>query len=191
MTQSKRVAVTGGLGSGKSAALSLLKARGYPVFSCDEIYAELATEESYLSALSDLFPGSVKEGVLDRAALSRVVFSDEEARKRLNALSHPLVMERLLGQMKGPLSFAEVPLLFEGGFEGLFDETIVVLRNKEARLRAVEERSGLTREEALARMAAQYDYSRLPRGVLRLPNDGSMEELARSLDSLLARLAVK
>lgn len=189
MTRSKRIAVTGGIGSGKSAVLSMLKERGYPVFSCDGIYAELSGEEGYLSALAELFPGCVKEWGLDRAALSARVFSDESERKKLNALSHPLIMERLIARMRPfALSFAEVPLLFEEGYETLFDGTIVVLRERSARVRAVMERNGLSEEETLARIARQYDYSVLPEGCYPLVNDGSLADLSEKLGKILGKI---
>lgn len=189
MMQSKRIAVTGGIGSGKSTVLALLKERGFPVFSCDEIYAKLCTETSYLTSLSALFPDCFQDNVLDRSLLSKKVFSDREALEKLNALSHPLVMRRLLCEMQPfPLSFAEVPLLFEGGYASAFDGVIAVLREKHARVRSVMERSGLSEEDVLARMAQQYDYSVLPAGCYPLKNDGTLTELRIALAKILSQI---
>ncbi len=189
MKQSKKIAVTGGIGSGKSLVLSNLKKWGYAVFSCDEIYAELCTEEEFLRGLARLFPFAVKEGALDRATLSSVVFSDSGAREKLNGYTHPLVMERLFARMEGfPLSFAEVPLLFESGYEKDFDGVIVVLREKKARVEAVKRRSGLTEEEVLKRMDSQFGYGSLPEGCFALSNDGTEEELCGRLKEIVASL---
>ncbi len=84
-----------------------------------------------------------------------------------------------------PLSFAEVPLLFEGGYERLFDAVLVVMRKKAARAAAVRKRSGLTEEETLARMASQFDYETLPAGCTVLYNDGTLAELEKEVFSIL------
>ncbi len=92
MTQSKKIAVAGGIGSGKSTVLNILKKHGCAVFSCDEIYAELCADAEFLYGLSVLFPEVVKAGRLDRALLSSMIFSDPQARAKLNDYTHPLIM---------------------------------------------------------------------------------------------------
>lgn len=188
MTQNKRFAVTGGIGSGKSTVLALLKGKGYPVFSCDEVYRSLCGEQAFAEGLAALFPDCAKNGAIERAALSRLVFSDETARKQLESYTHPRIMERLLGQMTAPVSFAEVPLLYEGGYAHLFDGTIAVLRGRESRLRAALLRDGSTEREVLARMAAQRDWESAPEDCIVLENNGTREELSRGLDEALRRL---
>lgn len=191
MTQSKKIALTGGIGSGKSTAAALLRAWGYPVLSCDEIYAELCQEESFLRELKLLFPDCVKEDGLDRPTLSRTVFSDEAALGRLNGFTHPRIMERLLARMQSfPLSFAEVPLLFEEGYQNMFDGVLVVLRGKRARIEGVKARSGLSEEEILARMERQFDYAALPKGCVAIRNDGTLLELEDELRRALKALGV-
>lgn len=192
MTQSKKIAVTGGIGSGKSAVLSLLAKKGFCVFSCDEIYRELWEEQAFSQALGALFPTCVREGRPDRTLLAELVFSDEQARKTLNEFTHPRIMERLFARMaEHPLSFAEVPLLFEEGYAGCFDRVIVVLRDREQRIEALKVRSGYTREQALRRMTRQYNYDApLPSGCDALHNNGSLAALEQELDALLHRLLI-
>lgn len=191
MTPNRRFAITGGIGSGKSAVLRILRSRGYPVFSCDEIYAELCTEKTFLDALSKRFPGCVKNGELDRPALSHIVFSDTNARSQLNAFTHPRIMEELFIRMAGfSCSFAEVPLLFEEGYADSFDGVIVVLRNKAARIAAIKSRSSLDEEQILARMDSQFDYAKLPQGCMILENNGSLGELEEKLHCCLVELGV-
>ncbi|MDE6677392.1 MAG: dephospho-CoA kinase, partial [Clostridia bacterium] len=135
MTRNKKIAITGGIGSGKSLFCEILKEKGYSVFSCDSISKQLRKEEEYLSLVKDAFPECVINGSLSEFALSEKVFSDGAARKKLESISHPLIMQRLFAEMeKQPVSFAEVPLLFEGGFEGSFDAVIALVRPKEARI---------------------------------------------------------
>lgn len=186
-----KIAVTGGIGSGKSAVCRILKERGYPVFSCDEINRTLLSEKSYLDGLCALFPACVKDGKLNKAALSALVFSDKEALKTLNAYAHPRIAERLRRDMEGAekTCFAEVPLLFESGMTKRFDCAIVVLRNKEERIRAVVARDGLTAEQAKARMKQQFDYDGpLPDGCLAIENDGDETALCNKVDDVLEAL---
>ena len=186
-----KIAVTGGIGSGKSAVCRILKERGYPVFSCDEINRTLLSEKSYLDGLCALFPACVKDGKLNKAALSALVFSDKEALKTLNAYAHPRIAERLRRDMEGAekTCFAEVPLLFESGMTKRFDGAIVVLRNKEERIRAVVARDGLTAEQAKARMKQQFDYDGpLPDGCLAIENDGDEAALREKVNDVLEAL---
>ncbi len=186
-----KIAVTGGIGSGKSAVCRILKERGYPVFSCDEINRTLLSEKSYLDGLCALFPACVKDGKLNKAALSALVFSDKEALKTLNAYAHPRIAKRLRRGMEGARKtcFAEVPLLFESGMTKQFDCAIVVLRNKEERIRAVVARDGLTAEQAKARMRQQFDYDGpLPDGCLAIENDGDEAALCNKVDEVLEAL---
>lgn len=186
-----KIAVTGGIGSGKSAVCRILKERGYPVFSCDEINRTLLSEKSYLDGLCALFPACVKDEKLNKTALSALVFSDKEALKTLNAYAHPRIAERLRRDMEGAekTCFAEVPLLFESGMTKRFDCAIVVLRNKEERIRAVVARDGLTAEQAKARMKQQFDYDGpLPDGCLAIENDGDETALCNKVDDVLEAL---
>ncbi|MGN1234761.1 MAG: dephospho-CoA kinase [Christensenellaceae bacterium] len=176
MTQNKkRIAITGGIGSGKSAAAAIIKEAGYPVFSADEEYASLLSDAGFVKKLDEEFsvaPG----GILDKKKLSSIVFSDREKLARLNQLSHPLVMERLLSKMTAPLSFAEVPLLFEGRFSALFDGVIVITRDKAQRIASVMQRSRLSEEEVLSRMKNQIDYESYDLSAHTvIKNDGTLE----------------
>lgn len=186
MKQSK-IAVTGGLGSGKSAVCQILKDLGYPVFSCDEINRELWGEEEYLAILAKTFPDCLTDGKPDKRKLAAKVFSDEAALKRLDDLAHPRIMQRLITEMEQfPVSFGEVPLLFEQGYAPLFDGVIAVRRDKEARIRAVTLRDHSTRTQALSRMEKQLDPDKLETtGCLIIENNGSCEELrAATIEAL-------
>ena len=192
MTRNRKIAVTGGIGSGKSALCNILKERGYPVFSCDEISNELWQDERHLARLKSAFPSCVESGILQKSALSALVFSDENALKKLNEISHPAIMERLFTEMsKHPLAFAEVPLLFEGGFEREFDDIIVVVREKQARVEALKTRSGWSEEEILSRMARQFDYGKIKdKHCIIIENNGSVSNLAVQADEVIKRLGI-
>lgn len=190
MKQKTKIAVTGGIGSGKTAVLGMLAKMGYPVFSCDEISRALWKEETYLYALAELFPTCTEEGKIVKSKLSALVFSEEAERKRLEAFSHPLIMAELMREMEQyPVCFAEVPLLFEGGFQALFDGVIVVVREREKRIASVVERDNITAEEVKRRIASQWtDDMREREGVVVLPNDGTEADLEENLKIALRTL---
>ena len=196
MRQSKlRVAVTGGIGSGKSTVLRLIGELGYPVFSADAIGRRIYEDEAVLRAVRARFPRCMCGDAVDRKALSKVVFSDPEALQALDGITHPAIMRRLRDAMDaapGPLAFAEVPLLFESGTEGDFDRVIVVRRPKEARIRSVVERDGLTRAEVLARMQNQFDYEKNSLdGHTVIENDSGLAALRAEVERVVHAIALE
>ena len=156
-----KVAVTGGIGSGKSAVCSILVEEGYAVISCDEVYSELLKERQFIEKLAEEFGADIidPDGSLNRAALSQKAFGDKSVLERLNSITHPAIMQRAFEKAEGEaIAFFEVPLLFESRLERLFNEVFVVLRNFEERIKAVCERSGISRGEVEKRIESQYSY---------------------------------
>lgn len=187
---SLKIAITGGIGSGKSTVCRMIRAAGFPVFSCDEESKQLWKEESYLKKLAILFPNAVENGTVDRKKLSETVFRDREKLQELNHFSHPLIMDRILRKMESEsIGFAEVPLLFEGGFESLFEKVVVVFCPTEDRIEAVCKRDGLSRENVIDRIKNQIDYEKiLQDGHTVIYNDGDEEALQQKVDRFLASL---
>ena len=194
-----KVAITGGIGSGKSSVAAHLQTLGYPVFSCDAIYQTIYPSKEYQAALAALFPSCVKDGMVDRKLLAGLVFSDKSALERLNQLSHASIMDRLNQEMdsvNANVVFAEVPLLFEGGYESAFDYVIVVLRDRAERIDAICNRDNLSKEDAAARIQNQFDYDlaqkngffTLPKYLL-LKNDGDIGLLHKKTEDLLLRIS--
>lgn len=159
----KKIAITGGIGSGKSLVAEMLRSMGYPVFSCDEIYKQIIESSVYVQKIKENFPEVVDDnGAIDKKRLAERVFSDTESRKTLNAFAHPLIMEKLLFYMNEStekLVFAEVPLLFEGDYQNLFDYILVLIRPIPERMKAVQLRDGISQKEIIRRMDAQFDYT--------------------------------
>lgn len=192
--QRTTVAVTGGIGSGKTAVMRLIEEKKYPVFSCDEIYREISESEEYLLKIKAMFPSVITEkGGLDRRKLSQIVFNDKAALNRLNAAAHPLILSELKRRIEeqSGLVFCEVPLLFEGGLEGEFDYVIIVKRPIQDRVLAVCERDKISREDALKRIANQFDYQKLtllPENFFVLDNSGTKTQLAEGLEQIIKKL---
>lgn len=191
----KWLAVTGGIGSGKSCVLDILKERGYPVFSCDEIYKEIIQSAGYIQKIEKKFPTCVENGAINRVRLAEMIFQDESNRTALNDIAHPLIMDRLFYLMENcgnEIAFAEVPLLFEGNYEKDFDGVIVILRKREQRINAVALRNKISKEEATARILAQFDYDDESNKIrfencnaILIENNGDLEELKTKINNLI------
>lgn len=194
------IAVTGGIGSGKSTALKILSDKGYKVVSCDEINRLVYEIPQVKEKLKEIFPSAVYGKVVNKKEISAIVFSDKEKRKALENLLHPIIVSEAFREAencdsKDGTAFVEVPLLFEGGYEEKFDKTLVITRNREDRIKSVMKRSALSRKEVEARMNAQFDYdnlgdcNKLGEGryyVIR--NDKTPVDLEKSVESFLTSL---
>ena len=130
-----KVAVTGGIGAGKSEFMRAVKELGIRTYSADEINAELLRDKRYIEKLSEAFPLAVKDGKVDKSVLREEVFSDEKKRKTLNALAHPEI-RRKIEEITGD-AVIEVPLLFESGMTDLFDRVIVVTAGEDVRINRI------------------------------------------------------
>jgi dephospho-CoA kinase len=167
------VAVTGGVGAGKSEALAAFARHGAATISSDEVVHELYEEKDVQSALRDRF------GTSDRQAISKQVVADHEALLWLEALLHPLVLARTeawreeLGHLPEPptLTANEVPLLYEAGAEGRFDAIVAITAPRELRV----ERAGPRVDERERRLLP--DAEKIERADFAYVNDGSLEEL--------------
>ena len=180
------VAITGGIGSGKSSALACIKSLGYPSFSADEFGRGIYKEKTVFEETARAFPHCIKAGE---------VFSDPEKLKNLNAITHPAIMKKMFAEMEraeGRLVFAEVPLLFEEGYESLFDEVIVLVRAAEERIGAVAARDGISREDVSSRIKNQWDYEKnLPAGHTVIYNEGDIGSLDRQVTRVVQTFAEK
>ncbi len=165
MRQNKiNVAITGGIGSGKSTVAEIIKETGYPVFSCDETYAKLLRSSDFIKEIGEEFDGVVTEkGELDRAKLSSIVFNDKVMLEKLNRITHPAIYKEMfsMAENEDKNCFFEVPLLFEDNSEVLFDKIIVVLRDKAKRIDAVKRRDNLSDKQIKERIKSQIDYDNI------------------------------
>ena len=155
-----KIAVTGGIGSGKSLALRYIYQMGYPVFSCDEIYKSVIQSQEYIHQIALYFPEVVHNGLIVREKLAKVIFNNPKNREKVNAIAHPMIMNVLREQMslcQSDLIFAEIPLLFEGNLEHEFDKVIYIYRDKSLRISNVMARDGLGQEEVKKRIASQFN----------------------------------
>ena len=193
-----RVGLTGGIGSGKSAVSARLAHHGARIVDADLLAREVVAPGTLgLAAVVEAFgPGVLTaQGALDRPALGRLVFGDDAARARLNAIVHPRVAEATLrafaeAERDGvEVVVHDVPLLVEVGLDHGYDEVVVVLAPEAVRLDRLVRLRGLDEDEARARIAAQAtDEQRRAAATVLLVNDGTLEDLHDQVDALWERL---
>lgn len=161
---SKRIGLTGNIGSGKSTVADLLQARGAALIDSDVLAREASQDPEVLAAISArIAPNLVRAGRLDRQATAALVFDDPEALQRLNDIIHPWVrresarrVESLLSRDEPPaVILLDIPLLFENGLESGLDGVVVVDAPLDLRIERVKRRSGLSEADLRARDKAQ------------------------------------
>ena len=161
--KAKIIALTGGIGSGKTSALDVLSTAGYPVLSSDEIVHELYEKRSVKKLLKSIFPDAVKGFInlkIDKRRIAELAFSNKALHKKLTDTVTPLVLKEILRRTENANqnTFVEVPLLFECGYQDYFDGVLVITRDRAQRIESVKARSSLTEQEIIARMNEQTDY---------------------------------
>lgn len=193
------VGLTGGIGAGKSTVARLLTGHGAIVLDADlaaRAVVEPGTEG--LAEVVDAFGPQVlrEDGSLDRAALASMVFSDEDRRKRLNAIVHPRVRawmaERAAAAPAGSVVVQDIPLLVEGGLAPLFDVVVVVDADDDTRVARLIRDRAMSEPEARARIAAQAPREQRNAAADRLiDNSGGTEELNEAVADLWRELEGK
>ena len=182
-----KVAVSGGIGAGKSEFMRAVKELGIRTYSADEINAELLRDKRYIEKLSEAFPLAVKDGKVDKSVLREEVFSDEKKRKTLNALAHPEI-RRQIEEITGD-AVIEVPLLFESGMTDLFDRVIVVTAGEDVRINRIVSTRNISKDLAKNIIKNQTtDDERLKRADYVAINDGTRKDLYEQAKNIIKRI---
>jgi dephospho-CoA kinase len=193
-----RVALTGGIATGKSTVLRRIAAAGLPTIDADDLArSALAPGSAAVRHVAARFGAGVVDpatNIVDREALGRVVFADAAARADLEAIVHPLVYQAIERWFDGlPAStaaaVADIPLLFETRREHDFDMVVVTTCTEEEQVRRLRARDGLSEADARARIEAQWPTSeKAARADVVIRTDARGEETDRQVDALVARL---
>lgn len=190
--------LTGGIGSGKSAAAAIFEECGVPVVSADELSRIVVTPGSEgLAAVVAAFGEGVltPDGELDRRKLGAIIFKDPSQRARLEGILHPRIRDSFQDVLTAleatgqHLVVYEVPLLFENNLEKQMKAVILVSAPEDQRIARVMARDRLNADDVRARMAAQMDdQTRRSRAQHVLENDGDLERLRAQVEALLAKI---
>ena len=191
----RRIGLTGGIATGKSSAARLLEQHhGLPVLDAD-LYARQALEpgQPATEAVLERFgPGVVSSGgVVDRRALGAIVFNNQDERRWLEQLVHPIVRQRFDQELvrldTNPAVVLMIPLLFESGLEALCSETWLVDCDESQQLQRLMARDQLNEAEAQARMDAQWPLARKrPLADVLISNRGDAAALNAQLEDALS-----
>jgi dephospho-CoA kinase len=193
----KLIGLTGGVGSGKSTVAGILGDLGAAIVDADEAsHAVYAPGTAGFDAVVREFgPDYVRDGLIDRARLGRLVFDDEDARRRLNAIVHPLVRDwmaqRTLEAVErgAEVVVQDVPLLYENGLEDLFSSVVLVYTPEEVQLERLVEGRGISEERARAMIAAQMPIDEKRRRAHHvIDNSGTKEETRRQVEEIWAQI---
>jgi dephospho-CoA kinase len=189
----KLVGLTGGVASGKSTVASMLRDLGAAVVDADE--ATHAVYEpgtpGFDAVVREFGPEYVRDGRIDRARLGDLVFNDEMARRRLNAIVHPLVRDWMAERTAEAVEHGarvvvqDVPLLFENGLEGLFSVVVLVYVPEAVQVARLKENRAVTPERARSMIAAQMPIEeKRARAQHVIDNGGSREQTRAQVERL-------
>jgi dephospho-CoA kinase len=188
--------LTGGIGSGKSAVAARLAELGAVIIDSDRLAREVVAPGTagFHEVVAEFGPEVVAaDGSLDRPALGRMVFGDDERRRRLEGIIHPRVRTRVAEMAaaapEGAVVVNDVPLLVETGLADTYEAVIVVFASEAIRVERLVRARGMSEEEAKARIAAQAsDEQRHAVADFEIVNEGTLEELRSKVDELWSSL---
>lgn len=192
----KLIAITGGIGSGKSLLTDYFASLGYAVLSADEIYSDLLKDEYFVKGICDavgvravLVNGRY---TLDRKAVAEKVFGNPAERKKLDDFTHGAIMSEMFSRANdcSGVVFCEVPLLFESGYDKYFDCVIVVFRNENERISSVVSRDNKSEELVKEIIKNQYDYSKLAENghTIFVENNGTPRFLYEKANEIIEKI---
>ena len=188
-----RIAITGTIGSGKTTVSGYLREKGFYVFDADECNRSLLEKgnDGFLR-VKESFPECFTNGDLDKKKLSSIIFSDKRKKALLESLLHPLILiEMYKEETKHPLFFAEIPLLFETGYENLFEKSLLIVTDNDVAIQRLLNR-GMTKDEAESRISNQMAVEeKLQRADRIIYNNADINSLFKEVNKLLEELDVR
>lgn len=167
MGNSVKLAITGGIGSGKSVASHVMEIMGVPVYDCDKRAKELmVSDATIVNGLIRMFGSECynEDGSLNKGYVASRIFTDDDNIKRVNALVHPVVkgdFESWAASKDVPVLAVETAVLYESGIIDSVDKVLVVWADKETCIRRTMIRSGMSRNQVISRMQKQMSSDEL------------------------------
>ena len=189
------IGVTGGVACGKSLVVNELKRRGARIIDADRIARQIVKKKGQCYAqLIKQFGKTIrtKAGNISRTKLRRIVFGDSLKRKKLEKITHPVIIRNIksqLARLRDGVIVLDAPLLFEAGIEDLVDRIIVVWSNQHLQIKRLAKRRKLTFDEARAIMRAQMPISKkIIKADYVIRNTGTIRDLRRSVRAICEKL---
>jgi len=196
----RRIALTGGIATGKSYVAARIKEAGVPIVDADVLARDVvAPGTPGLAAVRKRFgPDSVRrDGTMDRVRIAQIVFKDKRARLDLEAIIHPAVQKAIddfFAQLpkRTPFAVADIPLLFETNREKQFDKVVVVACPRDMQLQRLIERNKLSKEDAERRLGAQLPIDeKVKKATFVIRTDGTFEQTDQQVADLIKTLSTK
>lgn len=190
----KLIAVTGGIGSGKSTVTEIISSLNFPTISCDAITQQLYKKQSVLRKIKKIIPSGVVGKLFlkpDKQRIAQVIFNDKLKYAEFTEFLTILTLEKTLKLSKkfDGLVFVEVPLLFEFNATKYFDDVIVVTRELSARIESVKTRSKLSTEQIEERIKSQFDYENSDLSTYKIiPNNSTIKELKQKTLEIIEQI---
>ena len=191
-----KIAITGTIAAGKTTVAILFRRRGIPVFNADQyakrsLYQGSVCYEKILEVFGDDVTSA--SGDIDPKRLAGIIFQDNNKREQLNAIVHPFVLEGMqkffTTNLQQPIICAEVPLLFETGWDQYFDRTVVVTCSEEIAIQRMMEERNYTLEEAKARLSMQVPAEKqIAMADKVIYNEGDLKQLDSQINRWLGEL---
>ena len=193
----KKVAITGGIATGKSSILQYIMMKGYVVYSSDSLAHDVLRNEGKEAVLCE-FGRSIlgDNGEINRSLLGKIVFNDLDKLNKLNMIIHPYVKQRIEKIIKAnpdlDIIFFEVPLLFEAGMEDMFDVSINIYCDIDTQIERIVARDNRSIEDALNIIKSQMGTcERNRRATYAIDNTNNLDETYKKIDKIIEEVLSK
>lgn len=194
LSETMIIGLTGGIASGKSTVVEMIKEAGYKVIDADQLVHDMQAQGGRLyRALLDWLGEEIllSSGELNRPKLGQLIFSNEEMRQRSAEIQGTIIREELAAQKdylakKEDVFFMDIPLLIENGYQDWFDQIWLVAVSPEVQCQRLMKRNHLSVEEAKLRIDSQMSLAeKMPYASLVLDNNGSLDDLKEKVKSAI------
>ena len=185
----KKIAITGVIGSGKSAVSSILEKYGKYVIYTDKINKSLLCDANYIAKLAKIFPKAVKDGTVNKSLIRRQILHNNAKRLALNELSHKEIeqrVEKIIDNFNGEEIFCEIPLIVESGMKDCFDQIWCVVADLDTKIKRIEKRDNVSSIDAQKIIQCQKkDNELISLSDIVIENNGDLNKLKEEVGRLI------